>query len=279
MTASALRAIVCGYERGGTTVLAALLRSHPALDSGFEGGFLLADSPRDFPGLEPYASNASKTYRLDAAALADVCNTDDWFEIYARLANRSPVLKHPGIGVFDKAPRYLEYLDTVLAKVPGVPCVVLARDPLAVLHSWRTRLQMNPRRWFDEQLEAACERYVSYYRGYVRALEAGHGDRILLVHYESLCLHTELEAERIFRHLGLVYEPSLLELGRGGTLHANLHGDRISPSFLANFTEYADARFHGRILRRTAEAKAFHWPEDLAPPPRSAHDLVAPAGP
>lgn len=40
-----MKAVVYGYERGGTSLIAELLRQHPALDGGFEGGFLLGKKP------------------------------------------------------------------------------------------------------------------------------------------------------------------------------------------------------------------------------------------
>ncbi len=45
---SPLFALVCGFEKSGTTLLNEILRRHPGVDSGFECGFLLGQSPRDF---------------------------------------------------------------------------------------------------------------------------------------------------------------------------------------------------------------------------------------
>lgn len=254
-----LAAVVCGFERGGTTVLGQLLRQHPELDAPFEGGFLLARRPRLFPELEPYAPNLRRSLELDEATLREVCDTDDWLEVYRRLSNTSPVLRRPGIALFDKTPRYLSKLPEVLEKVPGVPCIVLARDPVAVLLSWRKRAPMQPKRWAQEQLVPQCERYVRYYRGYVRALDEGFGDRVLLVHYEALCRHPEREAERIFAHLGLAFDPAFLAFPDRARMPANFRGEAISDAFIDGYVEGVPEPVLAHIRRETEEASAFRW--------------------
>ena len=43
-----LFALVCGFEHSGTTLVSEILRQHPQLDSGFEGGFLLNNEAKEF---------------------------------------------------------------------------------------------------------------------------------------------------------------------------------------------------------------------------------------
>jgi hypothetical protein len=50
-----LAAIVCGFPNGGTTLISEILRTHPELDSGFEGGFLLSEQPSKFLDLTQLA--------------------------------------------------------------------------------------------------------------------------------------------------------------------------------------------------------------------------------
>jgi hypothetical protein len=45
-----LAVIMAGFEHSGTTMASELLRQHPVLDNGFEGGMLLKASPREFIG-------------------------------------------------------------------------------------------------------------------------------------------------------------------------------------------------------------------------------------
>ena len=45
--------ILCGYERGGTTMLSELFRSNN-YESGFECGVLMCKQPYDFVNYQPY---------------------------------------------------------------------------------------------------------------------------------------------------------------------------------------------------------------------------------
>src|SRR5688572_28260285 len=77
-----LIALVCGFEKSGTTLLNEILRRHPDLDSGFEGGFLLGASPRDFRNFQPYYAYFRQTWELSRADMLYICDTDSWGECY-----------------------------------------------------------------------------------------------------------------------------------------------------------------------------------------------------
>ena len=49
-----VRVVITGMERSGTTLLSTLLKQNSCIDGGFECGFLLADTPRDFKGVRPW---------------------------------------------------------------------------------------------------------------------------------------------------------------------------------------------------------------------------------
>ncbi len=256
---SPLAALVCGYERGGTTLLGAMLKRHPALDSAFEGGLLLAPRPAEFRTLEPYASNLEKAFRLSDLDFAAVCDAPTFAEAYEELRTRSPVLTRPGARLFDKTPRYLEQLGEVLDRMATVPCVVLSRDPAAVLASWMRRSPMQRRRWLEDQLETACARYVRYYRGYAEANVRPDASRLLHVRYEQLCLTPETELRRIVAHLGLEFTPAMLSLSDGAPLHRNLRGHGLSTDFVYDYAGL-DRPSILRIRELTSEARAFHFP-------------------
>lgn len=67
-----LRAIVCGYEKSGTTLINEILRRHPQLDSGHEVGVLLVETPRQFHSKQPYCSFFRQTWKLSPEQLADI---------------------------------------------------------------------------------------------------------------------------------------------------------------------------------------------------------------
>jgi hypothetical protein len=66
----------------------------------------------------------------------DCCDTDDWAVFYSRARAASAVIADKSTLLFDKTPRYMRELSTVMARVPQLPCVVNVRDPRAVMHSW-----------------------------------------------------------------------------------------------------------------------------------------------
>ena len=257
---AALLGIVCGFERGGTTALSELLRQHPGVDAGFEGGFLLAEAPGEFPRVEPYHGMALRGWGLAREEMEQVCAAGDWDEMYARLAERFG----PGIRVFDKTPKYLERLDEVLARVPGVLAVVIVRDPRALFWSWRKR-EEEPR---EDWIKRFARRYLAYAAGHQRALAAGHGDRILLVQHESFSLDPAGEGRRVFEFLGLDFDPAYLEFEP--RYRANVFGTGVSAAFVTEYRDHLTPDECAEILAATREHAAWRWdpPEEFRAPER-----------
>jgi len=123
-----LKAIICGYERGGTSLIAELLRQHPDLDGGFEGGFLLGKRPRDFLSISPYRSNVKLGWGITEEELRHACDTDSWQEVYRRLREKAGEIHDRRVWLFDKTPKYMEALPKVLRKVPGNWTFVIVTD-------------------------------------------------------------------------------------------------------------------------------------------------------
>ncbi len=253
-----LVALVCGYERGGTTLLSEILRQHPELDSGFECGFLLVEKISDFPLLEPYSTIVKRSWKLTDNSLNQICQADSCFDVYKRLVKRSSILETKSGWMFDKTPKYMQVLSSVLGKVPGIPCIVIVRDPRAVLWSWAKRAKLTRKKWIENRLERSCERYLSYARGYKKAMMDGFNRQILLVRYEELCINPVTEAEKFFNFLGLDFDQSYLSFD-AGTRFYNVRGDGISAQYLSdyknNFSEYTCQK----IMDLTEEAKEWFW--------------------
>jgi SAM-dependent methyltransferase len=260
---SALLCLVCGFERGGTTALSEVLRQAPGVEAGFEGGFLLARDPMSFPSVEPYYGMALRGWNLALEDMDYVCSAPGWEEMYRRLAERF----RPGerVRVFDKTPRYMERLAEVMAKVPGVPVIVVVRDPRALFWSWLKRAGERPADW----LEAYPARYHSYAAGYRAARRAGLGDRLLLVRHEDLSLHPEEEARRIFSFLGLDFDPAYLSFA---PRFRNVRGEGVTSAFVLEYRDHLTAGECEQILEATAGCADWWWkpPEGFAPPPLPA---------
>jgi len=255
---SPLLCLVCGFERGGTTTVSELLCQAPGVAAGFEGGFLLARDPASFPAVEPYYGMALRGWGLALEDMEYICSAPKWEELYRRLAARF----RPGEGVriFDKTPRYMERLADVMAKVPGVPVVVIVRDPRALFWSWLKRAGERPADW----LATYAGRYRSYAAGYAAARDAGLQSRLLLVRHEDLSLRPEDEGRRIFSFLGLEFDPSYVSFS---PRFQNVRGAGVTSAFVLEYRDHLTAGECEEILQATAACSDWWWepPKEFAP--------------
>lgn len=264
-TPPTLLCLVCGFERGGTTALSEVLRQAPGVEAGFEGGFLLAPEPSAFPAVEPYYGMALRGWDLALEDMEHICAAPGWPEMYRRLAERF----RPGesVRVFDKTPRYMEHLPEVLAKVPGVPAVVVVRDPRALFWSWLKRAGDRPSDW----PQAYPSRYRAYAAGYHAARSAGLGERMLLVRHEDLSLRPEEEARRVFSFLGLEFDPAYVSFS---PRFRNVRGEGVTSAFVLEYRDHLTPGECEQILAATADYSEWWWepPEGFTPsvPPGEA---------
>jgi hypothetical protein len=259
MASSPLLCLICGFERGGTTTVSELICQTPGVAAGFEGGFLLAPDPASFPSIEPYYGMALRGWGLALEDMEYICAAPGWEELYGRLAERF----RPGeqVRVFDKTPRYMECLPEVMAKVPGVPVVVIVRDPRALFWSWLKRAGERPPDW----LSTFAGRYHSYAAGYRAALAAGLGDHLLLVHHEDLSLHPADEGRRIFSFLGLDFDRSYVSFS---PRFQNVRGEGVTSAFVLEYRDHLTEGECEQILQATSAYSDWWWepPGEFAPP-------------
>ncbi len=269
-SSSVLLCLVCGFERGGTTALSEVLRQAPGIEAGFEGGFLLAPDPASFPSVDPYYGMALRGWNLALEDMEYACSAPGWEEMYRRLAERFRPDRE--VRIFDKTPRYMECLAEVMAKVPGVPVVVVVRDPRALFWSWLKRAGERPADW----LAAYPARYRAYAAGYHAALQAGLGDRLLLVRHEELSLHPAQEVARVFSFLGLDFDPAYLSFS---PRFRNVRGEGMTSAFVLEYRDHLTAGECEQILAATAGCADWWWePPRGFMPPAAPGEAVA-AGP
>ncbi len=249
-----LKTIVCGYERGGTTLINEILRSHPRMDSGFECGFLLAPSPRDYlkAGYRDFNGSLIKNgWGITQEELEDyICDTDSWETVYRRLREKSRVVENKSVMLFDKTPKYLERLDQVMGRIPSIPCIVIAKEAKGVIWSWIKRSDSSIDAAIrDEQLKAYANRYISYYKGFERALPL-FSDRILLVHYHKLCAHPVREVKRIFKFLKMPFSRNVMQFQS----NYGVHGSKISKEYMNEHERHLPKQTLARIDELTEKA-------------------------
>ena len=254
-----LCAIVCGFEKSGTTLLNEILRRHPALDSGHAVGVLLGDSPRDFKSHQPYYGFFRNSWRLSREDAQYICDTSDWGTFYQRARDKSPLIVDKDVWLFDKTPIYMRYLDDVLGKAFGVPCVVNVRDPRALMHSWAnwSGHRDDPAGWLEENFDETCQRFLSYARGYERA-QAVHGERIFLNRFEEHCLDPVPRLKRIFEFLDFEFREDYM------TFESEhfVYGNTVSDSYIYAYRNSFSASLCDKILEATADFAQWHFHGD-----------------
>lgn len=282
---SPLHCLVCGYERGGTTLVAELIRQNPDMDGRFECGFLLAESLSEFVHMHPFARNLKIAWGLDDDALAYICRAESYDAAYRRLVERSN-LPNKNVRIYDKTPRYMKYLPQVMTKV-DVPAIVVVRDPRGVywsaqkhwnkgnmelgrwkdLYAWLTNanrpvvLRNLAQRYFERRrdlikMRAFCEYYNTYGHAY-RQAKAQFGDRLLLVQFDALCANPVGETRRIYDFLGLSFDESYLSFPKQPDQYVDRGG--IRAELAVEYQAHVSRRDQKRILRWTAEFAEWHW--------------------
>ncbi|GAB4524015.1 MAG: hypothetical protein Fur0018_07260 [Anaerolineales bacterium] len=282
---SPLHCLVCGYERGGTTLVGELIRQHPRMDGRFEVGFLLAEPLSAFPDMHPYARSVKIAWGLDDDALGYVCAAPSYAEAYRRLLERSN-LPDKSVRIYDKTPRYMKHLPEVMQKV-DVPVVCVVRDPRGVYWSaqkhWdKSKLELE--RWeplyrrftapdmpafvrritqriFERRsdlikMDAFCEYYRTYGRA-CRQASARFGERLLLVQYDALCAHPVEETRRIYEFLGLEFDESYLNFPKRPDQYVDRGG--IRTELALEYRAHMRRGDQKRVLRNTQEFSEWHW--------------------
>ncbi len=256
-----LAVVVCGYEQGGTTLVSQILRQHPTLDSGFECGFLLTDDVSHFLTLEPYCTITKAGWDLTDDDLSFICQSQSWPGVYQRLRDRSKLITDKSAWLIDKTPKYMEVLSDVLIKVPNVPCIVVVRDPRAVIWSWTKRLNPNPEGWTNHYLSKCCERYMSYACGWEKASQVKDlSNRILLVQYESICKNSIAETSKMFKFTNREFKETFLSF-ENEYKFPNVRHDRISSQYLDEYKRNFPEEVCQKILEKTKKFSSWFWEE------------------
>lgn len=222
---------VIGSPRSGSTLLARMLGAHSAVHAPAE------------PHLVTPLAHLGYFARVDAAPYDPIITEQAMRELVAALPGREQdyldamraltdhvyerLLSASGRHVLlDKTPAYALVLDFLAKLYPKAGFVVLTRHPMAV---WSSFVQS----FFDGDHEAAhrhnplLERYVPAIARFLRA------QPVPLVHvrYEEMVREPERELRRICEHVGLPFEPGMVEYGkeeRAGGPAAKGLGDPIT---------------------------------------------------
>ena len=247
--------VLCGYERGGTTLLSQIFREN-GFASGFEVGVLMCASPAEFPSFKPYCDMLHAGWGLgQRITLAELCQGDFEF-FYKKLATTAyPKKVHQRF--FDKTPIYMSRLGYVLQQTNFIKkAVVITRDPRAVFTSWAKRQlgdAPSPKAVQKEvkrRLAPYTSRYLDYFIG---SIAHRNSSSVLFVPYEALCL----DPLPMLKAMGefAVGRPFTLE--RLNHNYKNVYGDAISTENVREFERYLDKDTQDLILDATQAASSF----------------------
>jgi SAM-dependent methyltransferase len=247
--------VICGVEHSGTTLLSEIFRQVPGLDSGFETGVLLSETPRHFLQEMPFADNICGDWNITQEELEECCEADTFEVFYERLAAHSRCIAPGCRAVFDKTPRYLVNLGDCLEKVQ-VPFVVTYKDPRATVFSDYTRAG-------SPDFESWFATYADEKLGYLRVLHdqfnglAGRSKRVLRISLEAICLNPRASCEKLFAHCGQDFSLRylLLQNRRYGDTRAASISPRTPFEYLLGFSEPQRAK----IARHFSELDSWFY--------------------
>ena len=173
--------IICGYERGGTTLLSDWVRS-AGYFSYFEIGVLLFSNSNNFSKERnnPYIKMVKKSL------INDDINID--FTSHESIYNSIFQGKN-STKFFDKTPKYMSMLGDVIQRSPFCDkYIVITRDPRNVFQSWAMRNNKSEdiETCIKSNLNQWAKRYLSYYYGCISYID---DDQVLFIKHEDLCLN------------------------------------------------------------------------------------------
>ncbi len=205
--------VICGVEHSGTTLLSDIFRQVENIDSGFEVGVLLCNTPREFRTFKPFIDQIPAGWGVKEEDLDYICDTDSFEEFYDRLYEKSTVIQKP-CEIFDKTPRYAWGLEKALQNYGG-KYICTYKDPRALVWSnfKRYKKTMSWDEWFKEYAPKLKRYWLKIYNNYqkVKKGELGNGN-IEIVSLEDLTFNTRNTVERLFEFVGIPFKLDYLVL-------------------------------------------------------------------
>ncbi|MFT5812696.1 MAG: hypothetical protein ACI9VT_000432 [Psychroserpens sp.] len=245
------RVLLCGYERGATTLLSEILRAN-GYESGFECGVLLSDTINDFKQLKPYCSNFLNGWKVPKGNEKLIFESRDHIEFYSKL------FKYSGVSMtskkyFDKTPAYMKELGKCLYRAPFIErAIVITRDPRSLFYSWAKRAVAdgNVEAFIIKNIDIYSRRYLSYFAG---AIAESSNAKVMFVSFEDICTNEVNTCKQI----GYFTDGVAFRVRKGESSFANVYSDSMVVSKINEYEEYISKDVCSLILEKCALASKF----------------------
>lgn len=252
--------LLCGYERGGTTLLSQIFRENGYV-GGFEVGALMCDTPKAFLSYKPYCDMLRPGWKLgNRITLKELCSAD--FEHFYHGLVSTAFPKKRDAPAFDKTPIYMSRLGYTLSRTSFInKAVVITRDPRAVFVSWAKRAipeGANAKavdRLVRSQLPQYSRRYLDYFFGSITHRSSSN---VMFIAYEDLCIN---QVDTIKRLGSFACERDFVLTDMTHN-YKNIYGNNIGTSNVAAFDQYLEAETQDLVLKATELARPFFF-EDV----------------
>ncbi len=216
---------IVGRIRSGTTLLARMLNNHPAIFLPQESPFIMNLYQKHAKVKEwhkkqilAFYNDLWKEVRLtqywklheqkealkaDLLALAGKANFADLSKavIYRRACMRE---RGAACMMGDKNPSYALYVDDLVKAFPNAPIILLVRDA-------RDNILSCQRVSFDFNDPIVLAERWRFFNKEVLAAHKRHPQQTILVRFEDILAQPEKTLQKICTHLGLQFEPAMLE--------------------------------------------------------------------
>jgi len=198
-----LVAVVCGMPFSGTTFLSRIISSHPSIDSGFECGMLFEESPKLFKNRKKFYSwmmshERPYNWKLTEAQMEEICDTDDFYEAYARIIKHCHLYSEKVNLIVDKTPAYIYRLRSIMTKVSKTPVILVVKNPDFQYHSYKNR-----GRTIEEFKDLYEKQMSSINRVLNRPILK---EKLLIINYFDLQNDLPQSIEKIFNHINKFHE-------------------------------------------------------------------------
>lgn len=244
---------VTGVARSGTTALAELLNTHPAICIGIERyKFRFLREQR----FEQAYFERDRFFAFDPADTnLDPARRPAWQPVYDRIAGKWDGAEVVG----DKVPDLLPLLPTLLSQM-DCQCICILRNLKDVALSWQTRADKPRDAWpAGKGFALACESWASQHAALhelIRNRALRH--RILLLDYDRIYNDVDMTEAALLAFLDLPRDPEFR-----GVLekHAEFHRQRVPQKLQDSQAEAYKAVDQAQIrgLRKIAQEQREAW--------------------